>query len=303
MSSKRQVVAAARSPAASVAALGASSPPAAGKSSEGRGEAAAPGDFGITETIWTSWYDLPEGRVEDYIAWLNADYIPMLLKRPGYSWVAHYRRIPNPHPEIARFASRMQVSPEEAAGLGAGSQYILMVGGSSLETFLPPPTYALDDSEPAEARSMLSLRQGLRRSVLRDIMRANGPAARSLRAPAAPGPRIQFGTWQFRPDMEGALWKWYLDFRFPQIRECPGAITARVLIGLEGWAKGGILYDFDSAEAHLHFLDRYEGPAVKLYADRPELPSPRQMLIQAPSSPGYADRIWPPLDRAAANRG
>lgn len=266
-------------------------PPAGGSG----GGAVGPGDVGTRETLSITWYDLSEGREDEYLAWMHSEYIPNLLERPAYSWVSHYKRIPNPHADIAQFASRMQVSPEDAPDLGTGSQYILMVGGPNLEAFLPPPSYTLEASEPSDARRMLDLRQGVRRSILRDVMRANGPAERP--EPAAPGPRIQFGSWQFRPNMEGPLWKWYLDFRFPQIRECPGAIAARVLIGLQGWAKGGILYEFANAEGHLHFLDNYEGPAVKLYSEHPELPSPRQMLIQAPSSPGYADRIWPPQDR------
>lgn len=246
----------------------------------------------VNETMWMTWYDLPEARTDEYLSWLHGTYLPQLLKRPGYNWAAHFKRIPYPAPEFAEYARRMQVTPEDAPELGRGNQYILMVGAGDLETFLPAPSYDLKAAEPDEAKPMLSIRQGARSAVLRDVMRGNGPAAAVRPQPGPPGPRIQLGSWKLFPNMEPEMWKYYLGHRYPQFRETPGGIAARTLIGLVGWVDSAIMYEFVSNEAHMGFLAKSEGPWIKRYIDDPKMMQPTKISLHAPGSPVYADRIW-----------
>ena len=246
----------------------------------------------VDETIWMTWYDLPENRADEYLAWLHGSYLPELLKRPGYNWAAHFKRIPYPAPEFAEYAARMQVQPKDAPKLGRGSQYVLMVGATDLEPFLPAPSYDLRDAEPAAAKPMLSARQGVRSAVLRDALRGNGPAVTARPQPGPPGPRIQLGSWQVFPDMTPETWKYYLSHRYPQFRDTQGGISARTLIGLVGWVHSAILYEFVSHEAHMGFLSKSEGPWIKRYMADPNMMQPTKISLHAPGSPMYADRIW-----------
>src|SRR5262245_5534348 len=63
--------------------------PRAGGAQSQAGSASQPRDRGL----WVTWYDLPEAGRSEYLAWVQASYIPALLKRPGYLWAAHYASI------------------------------------------------------------------------------------------------------------------------------------------------------------------------------------------------------------------
>lgn len=255
-----------------------------------RGPAGAVTD--VDETIWMTWYDLPEAGSAEYLSWLHGSYIPQMLRRPGYLWAAHFRRLAYPRPEVAEYAARLQAPTNDTPGLGRGSQYVLMFGADRLETFLPAPAYKLEAAEPETAREMLRVRQGVRSSVFRDAMRQNGPAVASRPQPGPPGPRIQLGSWQLYPGMEGEMWYWYLSGRYPQFRRVPGGISARTLIGLVGWAHSAILYEFETPEAHDYFTANFEGPGVQRYMANPGVMQPTKISLHAPGSPMYADRIW-----------
>ena len=40
--------------------------------------------------LWITWYDLPEGGRDDYLAWLHEIYMPGILDRTGLLWAAHF---------------------------------------------------------------------------------------------------------------------------------------------------------------------------------------------------------------------
>ena len=48
---------------------------------------------GVDNAIWISWYDLKEDGRDAYLAWLHEIYIPLLLRRPGFLWAAHYASV------------------------------------------------------------------------------------------------------------------------------------------------------------------------------------------------------------------
>lgn len=254
---------------------------------------------GVDETIWMTWYDLPQSSEAEFLDWLHGSYLPRMLKRPGFNWVAHYKRVPNPRADLADYSTRMQVSPYEAPNLGRGIQYVLMFGAANIAAFLPAPSYDLRDAEPVEDRPKLAVRTGVRSAVLQDTMRQDGPAVATRPQPGPPGPRIHLGSWSTKSEMEGETWKWNLGLRFPQFRTTPGAISARPLNALLGWIRAAVLYEFASPEAHLAFLHESEGPALQRYLANPELMQPAKYTRHAPGSPMYADRIW--AARSSAN--
>ena len=59
--------------------------------------------------LWITWYDQPEQGREQYLQWLHNDYMPRMLKRPGWVWGAHYAEVPN------------SISEEIKAKVGASS--------------------------------------------------------------------------------------------------------------------------------------------------------------------------------------
>ena len=73
-------------------------------------------------------------------------------------------------------------------------------------------------------------------------------------------------------------------FRLPLMEPMTGAVGARKLVSISGWAKHAILYEFVSIEANQkYFVDNdrdWTGKVIK-------------NLIHAPGSPTLGQRIWP----------
>jgi hypothetical protein len=249
----------------------------------------------VDRVIWASSYDVPEDKTPDFLAWLHESHLPALARRPGYDWVAHYRRVPSPTPDITKYMSQMAVDKKDAPNLGRGTQYLLMAGATTLQPFVSPSVDQADAAAPAETRAMLALRQGIRSSIMKDVMRVNGPAAATRPLRGAPAPRIQFGTYRVNDGMEPGLWKFYLEYRFAQISASPGAVSARSLFACTGWANIGILYEFESATAHAHFLTNFERPAVERDRNNPKEMQTKVISIHEPGSPVVGERLWPPV--------
>ena len=56
--------------------------------------AAPPFERGGDRALGLSWYDLPDDGRDSYLAWLHGSYLPLLLKRTGFMWAAHYAAVP-----------------------------------------------------------------------------------------------------------------------------------------------------------------------------------------------------------------
>lgn len=241
------------------------------------------------EALWISWYDLDEGGREAYLDWCHARYIPMLLERPGYLWAAHYAsvdrdRMASTHPDF--------VTPTTAdGGVPTGDRYILIVAGNDVSVFGNPVPSVLHATLPQEDRTMLAGRIGERVNIMVEAARVEGPSAKTYTGGARPGPCIQIGSYNCELSAEEEMLAWYTQWRMAAMRTLPGCIRTRKLASVAGWAKHGIIYEFDSVEIRNRHYPLHEAsrPDMKAWTKRMVLE-----LSHAPGSANLAERIWPP---------
>jgi hypothetical protein len=70
----------------------------------------------------------------------------------------------------------------------------------------------------------------------------------------------------------------------------PGLARVRKLVGVTGWARHGVLYEFSSlAERNAHFPTHEKPfPELEKWTDKVV-----RRLVHAPGSPNVAQRTWP----------
>ena len=71
------------------------------------------------------WYDLYDKDKDQYLEWLDNEYLPKLLARPGILWVAHYKIIKSDKTiqKLSKFVGR----PDDFDEVPAGSEYALLI--------------------------------------------------------------------------------------------------------------------------------------------------------------------------------
>ena len=138
--------------------------------------------------IWATWYNLADDTRDAYLEWAHGTYLPFLKQLPGYAWVAHYRH-EGGGPKMKRVEETVVGHTDE--DIGAGYQYVMLVGAPSAHTFFHP---ALSEIElPDSFRERLALRQGVRTAIFTEEARVSGPAAAQASPGSTPGPYIQMG--------------------------------------------------------------------------------------------------------------
>ena len=230
--------------------------------------------------IRISFYDLADDKREQYLAWLHERYLPALVKRPGIEWAAHYLAEIGPPP------ARLKHTDEKVP---AGGDYILLVGATDANVFSPPhPKETFEPVTPDET-AMAALRLRERVGVMAEQARASGPASRGEDAEGV-ARCIQLGTFNALPEEEDRLLAWYARWRMPCMEKLPGLERVRKLVGVSGWAKHGVLYEFSSLEMRNKYFPVHEKPYPELEAWTDEVVC---KLIHAPRSPQLGQRIWP----------
>ncbi len=140
---------------------------------------------------------------------------------------------------------------------------------------------------------MQDLRRGERTQIFTEEARVDGPSATRREGPWTPAPCIQIGSFSAAhyADDEGVL-DWYAHNRMAAMRDLPGCLGVRKYVSVTGWAKHGVLYEFESlALRNEHFMRHANAKADnKAWSDK-LVPS----LIHAPGSPNVACRLWPPM--------
>jgi len=244
----------------------------------------------MSEAIWASWYDLNDDGRNENIAWINDNYLPFLKQQAGYAWAAHYRNI-GPGPSLAAYHDFAGHAPDSES-LEIGSQYVILVGAASTHTFLNPVFTEL--KMPNHFAPMLDHRKNVRNVIFAEEARVNGPAI-STRAPGStPAPAIQFGTYRIRTfEEELSLNMWYAHERFPLMSRMPGSVLTRKFVSMLGWAKHGILYEFESLEAR---TKQFEEPHESRIVDpKAWVGKVVRSTLHTPGSPVVGERIWPPI--------
>ena len=239
--------------------------------------------------IKAEWYDLDDADREDFLAWLHGKHLPALQARPGHIWIGHYNRAPQTgkttppgHPP-----RRDTTDPN----VPRGSQYLLVTAAASPDVFFDPNVTAETDTETV---ARLAKRKEYRFGIFIEETRVSGPDwYRHLPGTGAP-PAIQLGNYLTstqKDDMDLALW--YRTMKLPQVTRARGCIGARKLVSLVGWAKHGIMYEFESLEARTR---QFEEPEESKIVDPKEWTGRIvRTTLHTPGSPVVGERIWPPV--------
>lgn len=248
----------------------------------------------MERAYWISWYDLPEKDRDAYLAWAHEVYIPKVLERPGVLWGAHYASEPAANYTPLGGGGRIshKKNPE---GVPTGDRYIMMFGATEPHAVANPKPSAFHASLPESDRRMLALRTQERVNLMIEEARIDGPEAQPSRAGKAPGPCIQFGSFNAGSyEDEEELAAWYAQWRLPSLENLPGCIGVRKLVSFAGWAKHACFYEFTSLEAREEHFVYYE-------KDRPDMVEWSTNVVRdtvhAPGSANIARRLWPPTDR------
>ena len=244
----------------------------------------------MDDGIWATWYDLADDTRERFLGWLHGHYLPALQQMPGFAWVAHYRNDGGGE-KMRALGADILARPDE--DIGNGSQYVILVGAPSPQTFFSP--LALEIEKDVRFRDMLALRQGVRGAIFSEEARVNGPAIGQRPQGGTPGPAIQMGSFRVRSiEDEFDLGCWYAQYRLPHMARMPGCIAARKLNCVAGWVKHAILYEFVSLEARMR---DFEEPHEALAMDAKEWTGRVvRYTVHTPGSPVIGPRLWPPVN-------
>jgi hypothetical protein len=237
--------------------------------------------------IWATWYNLADDTRDAYLEWAHGTYLPFLKQLPGYAWVAQYRH-EGGGPKMKRVEQTVVGRTDE--DIGAGYQYVTLVGAPSAHTFFHP---ALSEIQlPESFAERLALRQGVRTAIFTEEARVSGPAAAHASPGSTPGPYIQMGSFRMRsPELEFDLGRWYAQFRLPYMAQMPGCLRTRKLICVAGWAKHAVLYEFESAEMRLkHFEEPHESLSLDSTHWSAQITG---NTVHTPGSPTIGPRLFP----------
>ena len=166
-----------------------------------------------------------------------------------------------------------------------GNGYLLLFGAATPHVFADPNPGELAANMTPEAREMMGRRIASRSCIFVEVARVDGPEANTRAPGLTPGPTIQLGTFNINAlENEDELETWYARSRLPLMAPMTGAVGARKLVSISGWAKHAILYEFVSIEAtEKYFIDTDAEWSTRVIRN----------LVHAPGSPTLGQRIWP----------
>ena len=242
----------------------------------------------MDQGIQITWYDLADDEQDDYLDWLHNNYLPEITARPGILWAAHFKIIKTDKTiqKLSKFVGR----PDNIGDVPSGSEYALLVGAGSPHIFFASE-FSNVDNKNLSTQQMFAKRVDARTVVTTEQARVNGPEINQRAPGATPGPFIQLGHFRVRSiEEEFDLNAWYAEYRLPAIAAMPGAIAARKLVTIAGWAKHVILYEFISAEAHHTNFMNHE---VLAFEDGEWTNRVVKYTEHAPGSPSIGERLWP----------
>ena len=239
--------------------------------------------------VWATWYDLDVANRDEFLDWAHREYLPHLRTMPGISWVAHYSN-EGGGPQMDHLVHN--VIGRTDANIGHGTQFVILVGAVSSHSFFKP--HIADIVWPNGFEKMFGLQCGRRAAIFTEVHRVAGPDGESTTIGGPPGPYVQMGSFcMSTEEKDFELGKWYAQHRLPYMAQMPGCILTRKYVGVAGWSKHAVMYEFASAEARLQqFEVKHETHDLDSDAWHANvLPFTRH----APGSPTIGPRIWPPV--------
>ena len=256
------------------------------RTAEGLTNGALIGDNRLDRGLWITWYDLLDEGRDDYLSWLHQSYIPQILQRSGILWCCHYAEVD----KAVRVATKRTDDPT----VPTGSRFILFFGAESADAFGDPTPSEINASLPEASRKMLAMRIGERMNIMAEYGRVDGPEAKTYRDGMTLSNCIQLGTYNTAWQNEEELLAYYKRGRLPNMSVMPGCVRTRKLVAVAGWAKHGVLYEFNSLDARNKNFVGHGDEKMKAWSEKM---IPR--LTHAPGSANLALRIFPARDGAA----
>jgi len=243
----------------------------------------------MDQAIKAVWYDLPEKGSDVYLRWLHQVYLPAIVQLPGRLWAAHYQVTGGGGGMYGDTTDRF--ARADAAEVGGGKDYVLLVGAGSPHAFFKPVRAETEIEEDTQTKTMKSLWLGARPCVFAEEARINGPEYDQKVPSGTPGPAIQMGSFQTKSVAdEFDLAAWYAQYRLPAMARMPGCIATRKLLTVAGWAKHAVMYEFTSLEAREAHFHQHESLGLDKTVWTNKIIN---YTIHAPGSPSIAKRIWP----------
>jgi len=193
----------------------------------------------MENAIWTTFYDVPDRRRDEYLNWLHDVHIPATLSRPGYLWAAHYHVVPR---EVTHKLQRSDDTP-----LPTKTGYALQFGGESTRTFFSPSPTQQASSYDGKTQEMIESRTGAVSYIHTVEWRIKGPDSSSMDPSGMPAPFIQMGCFD-ASDQDEDLGAWYVQERLHLWSRTPGSGGGRKLLAASGPQRHGILYDIVSMD-------------------------------------------------------
>lgn len=244
----------------------------------------------MSNGIWATWYDLPDGDQPAYFDWLHHYHLPRLQRRVGFAWAAHYR-ISGGDKNMDKIHDHLARADDAVA---TGSQYLVLVGATSPHVFFKPRIDQWQQDLSGNDADMLALRIGSRSCFFAEEASVTGPEYGTAVDGGCSAPAIQMGSFQTKTlEDELDLAAWYAQYRLPAMARMPGCVGTRKLVSVAGWAKHSILYEFTSLKARLDSFQNHESQALD---DKVWTNKIINYTVHAPGSPSIGERIWPAVD-------
>jgi hypothetical protein len=242
----------------------------------------------MDDTLQAEWYDLKDGERQEFLDWLHGTHLPRVQARNGILWVGHYGLIARTRKTSADPGGPLRSHVNDPT-LPTGGEYLLLTAAATPDVFFDPHR----KDEDAETKRWLAKRVGHRQSIFITEARVNGPEYRALMPGAGAPPAMQLGNFITRkPEDDWELGRWYRQLRFPQITRTRGCIAVRKLVGVAGWAKHGVLYEFTGMDPdEENFEKRFRDAAdTEKWEGRHVL----EYVLHGPGRHG-GPRLWPAL--------
>jgi hypothetical protein len=241
----------------------------------------------VDEGIWATWFDLSKKVRSSHIRWLHKTYLPEISTRPGIAWAAHYEL----HPEIyAKQRGRLKHTDEP---VGQALQHLVLIGASSPNIFFHTVSPLEKKNQSKETRARLAEREEVRTLITAEEHRVNGPEYDLSVPGGVPGACIQMGSFNMTtPESEIGLGQWYEQMRYADFARTPSCIRMRKLLGVAGWAKHAVLYEFTSNEERAKNMESGKGTS---HSNRGE--KIIAQTVHSPGSPVIGLRQWPKVPK------
>ena len=236
----------------------------------------------MDDGIWATWFDLSPKVRASHIKWLHGTYLPEISALPGIVWAAHYEL----HPEIyAKQRSRLTHTKD---AMGQASQHLVLVAAASPNVFFHGASPIDKKNQSKETRARLAERQESRWLITKEEFRVNGPDYGHSVPGGVTSPCIQMGSFNMAtPESEIGLGQWYEQLRYAEFAKSGSCMRMRKLLGVAGWGKHAVIYEFTSNEERAKNMEHTATHAVtwgeKVIAQ----------TVHTPGSPVIGFRKWP----------